>query len=341
MISVIIPAHNESKYLNRTIERIFATAYVHPEVIVVDQGGNGDIDSRAVVIDPGKNVGERIAMNLAAKAATRPFLFRIDAHCDFEPPGWDNLLVECTGDKDITVAVLTALDQNFQRLKGHWYGFCRLVVSQDENGTPGLEAKWQKANRDHNSYAAVEPNMAFTGCGFLIRKAFYDEIGGADEELPAMGAIGEEFAIKAWLAGGKVQTRTNCVVGHVFGTGGYDTGGVKRAQQALFERYGDRYAEISARFPDWDEVTLIRTDQPGKVLRTVVVDRTDTHETKDNATGRLIRRRVETFRYVWVEDEHSDEKDWTEPQIEAKYAPLGVKIGEKVVHFDAEGKELT
>jgi glycosyltransferase involved in cell wall biosynthesis len=46
---------------------------------------------RAKVIAPGHNVGERVAMNRAAKAATGEFLLRIDGHCNASPQGWDGL----------------------------------------------------------------------------------------------------------------------------------------------------------------------------------------------------------------------------------------------------------
>lgn len=336
MISVIIPAHNERIYLNRTIQNLFDTCLVEPEVLVVDQGGNGTIDPRARVITPGENVGERKAMNLAAAAATRELLFRIDAHCDFSPHGWDIMLAEVTGERDLTVAVLTATDKNWQREPGHWYGLCRLIVNVDEHGRKGLECKWQTPNLDLK-YNAVEPNMGATGCGMMIRRKFYDEMGGADETLPKMGAIGEEFAIKAWAHGGKVQTRTDVMVGHIFGTGGYDVSGVKVAQQKLWDQYGHIYNDVAAKFPDFEGVGLVRTDEPGPGVRTVTVDRQDVLDTK-GPQGQLIRRRIERYRYVWLATEHPDEQDWTDQQIELKYSKRGTKIGEDILYANEKGE---
>lgn len=362
MISVIIPAQGEDKYLNATIDHIFRTCARTPEVIVVDNGGNGDIDKRAVVINPGSNVGERTAMNLAAQAATRDYLFRIDAHCDFAPQSWDVMLAESTGPKDITVAVLGAATpiweglekrkqdhwlsqgkkpedwQAWQIEKGHWYGLCRMIVSEDAQGKKGLECKWQKANRDHNAYKTLEANMGMTGCGFMIQRDFYWELGGADESLPAMGAIGEEFAIKAYAAGGKVQTHTDVWIFHIWGTGGYNTQNVKIAQQRLYEKYKDTYPSLAEKFPSFEGLKLVKTDQPGKNIRTVTVTRADTHDTTDSE-GKLIRRKIEKFRYVWLESEHPDEKDWMQEQIELKYASQGVKIDEEILYV-AESGEL-
>lgn len=361
MLSIIIPAHNEEPYLNRTIENICQTAYGPVEVLVIDQGGNGEIDLRAVVITPGENVGERAAMNLAAERATGEFLLRIDAHCDFSPAGWDRLMCEATGERDLTMAVLTALRkpwdlcsqaerqkwldggartrdewQDWGRLPGHWYGLTRLIISEDEAGRKGLEAKWQKPNRDHDHYQGVHPTMAATGCGMMIRKAFYLEIGGADESLPAMGAIGEEFAVKAWAHGGKCQVQSDVMLGHIFGTGGYDTSGVKVAQQALYERYGHLYDEIAGRFPTFEGLRLIKTDQPAEVI----VTRTDVTETRRPDSNVLLRRRTVTACYVWRLDEHPDERGLSEAEIRLKYGPQAVPIEEKVEWFDEQGRPV-
>ena len=353
MISVIIPAHLEDKYLNKTIDNICKTCEDEYEIIVALNGYHQEVDPRAQVVRLEHNMGERVAMNKAAMQAKGDYLFRIDAHCDFSPYGWDKMLAEVTGEKDITVAVLTAIYhdstadshltkeakakglQNWDRLPGHWYGLCRLIRS----GSPlGLEAKWQKPNRDKSTYKTVEPNMAITGCGFMIPKDFYWEIGGADEKLPAMGAIGEEFAIKAWLNGGKVQTRTDCFVGHIFGTGGYSTDGTKRAQQMLYELYGDRYDEIAEKFPDWEGVALIKADQPGPDIRTVIVNRTDETTTRDS-DGEVLRVSRQEFRYVWLETEHPEEKGWSEQQIQEKYAPLATAVGDPTVMYPEENPE--
>lgn len=362
--SVIIPAVNESNYLPRTITNLLSTATGRLQIIVVDYGGNGPrVEHKQVLWLPVEtNRGERYAMNLAASHAKCTHLFRIDAHCDFQPEGWDQQLTACTGEKDITVAVLTAiyppwdiLDQrrkdawtksdkspadwdqqrSWKREPGHWYGLCRFVVSEDDRGRKGLECKWQKANRDHAGYSGLVPNMGLTGCGFMLRKSFYDSIGGADESLPAMGAIGEEFALKAWHSGGKVQTNTDVTVGHIFGTGGYDTSGVRVAQVELYKRYALTYERIRRDFPDFEEAKLIRTDQPGRPIRTVTVNHETTYDTADDK-GKLLRRRIEQKRYVWVETEHPDEKGWSVAQIEAKYGPAGYKIGEQIYYTDEQ-----
>ena len=317
MISVIIPAYyKEEPYLNRTIENIYRTAIGDIEVIVILNGYYQEVDDRARVIRLEENMGERVAMNAAARGALGEFLLRIDAHCDFYTPGWDKMMADVTGPKTITVAILTAVDKEWNRLEGHWYGPCRLM--------PNMEAKWEKPNANRD-YPTVVPNMAFTGCGWLIPLEFYNELGGADESMPKMGAIGEEFAVKAWLAGGKVQSRTDVMIGHIFGTGGYDTMGVTQALQMLEQKYGDRYEEIRAKFPD-TEIVPLRTAKQYQEHRTVTVDRKDTTVTKDGDAN-VIMKKIEHFRYVWVDD--GSESKLTDDEIRVKYAPLAHKVGEE------------
>lgn len=362
-LSVIIPAYNEAPYLNRTVNNIYDTASGDVEVVVVNQGGNGPIDERCVVVEPAHgNVGERVAMNMAAARASGTHLFRIDAHCDFSPVGWDEMLCGVTGPTDLTMAVLTAIRKpwdatsqeekdewlakgksrvewsDWTRLPGHWYGFTRFVCSNDDDA---LEAKWQKPNHAHDHYHGVHPTMAATGCAMCLTADFYDKIGGADVSLPPMGAIGEEFAIKAWHYGGCCQVHTDVMVGHIFGTGGYATDPVIEARQKLWQQYSETYHQVVAlpQFADFTPLRIVKATQPGPPARTVTVTRIDTTDTSDD-TGKLLRRKVETFKYIWLSAEHQDELQLTDKQIEKKYAAEAVKISEKIIYADNDGDLL-
>jgi glycosyltransferase involved in cell wall biosynthesis len=329
-VSVIIPAYNEGKWLPRTIQNILDTAKGRIQIIVVDYGGNGpdgevyqttDKHVKSIVL---KNQGERVAMNAAARAAKCSHLLRIDAHCDFSPEGWDVMMEEVTDHGHMTQAMLTAVDKEWNRLPGHHYERCRLHAN--------MEAKWEKPNGDISKQTVV-PNMSSTGCGFMMTKDFYWQIGGANEAYPKMGAIGEEFSVKTWLNGGKVQTRTDVIIGHIFDTGGYDTGGVLKARECLVRDFGDRYDEIYQKFPDLDWGADMR---PTAVLKDICVDRTDTLETKDDA-GVVVRIKHEYFKYYWVRSEHPEEANWTEEQVREKYAPLGMKVGEEILVRNMDG----
>ena len=67
-VSVIIPAHNEQEYLNRTIKNIFATAKGEIEVIVVLNGYDQEVkwknSPKVNVLGLEHNEGERVASAL-------------------------------------------------------------------------------------------------------------------------------------------------------------------------------------------------------------------------------------------------------------------------------------
>lgn len=321
-VSIIIPAHNEQKYLNQTIDNMISSAKGDVEVVVILNGYDQQVDKRAKVLRYKNNLGERVAMNTAAHIATGTHLLRIDAHGDADE-GWDVKMLELFKDKPkaIAVAVLTAVDKDWNRIKGHWYGFCNLL--------PNMEAKWNHDRNNAKEHEIFEPNMAVTGHGFMIAKDLYFEIGGADESLPEMGAIGEEFAVKAHLFGDGIYTRTDVVLGHIFDTGGYDTSGVLKAREMLVEKYGDRYEEILACFGD----VKMGTQTAEKTQRTVTVNRTDEEVTRDE-NGKVLEKIVRHYVYV-----HKDNgKGMTPEEIEKKYAPVAQLVATDKYYPDPNGK---
>jgi len=319
MISILIPAYNEQLYLNKTIDNFISTAEGDVEVIVVLNGYDQEVDERAVVIRSPENIGERKAMNAAARIAKGEYLMRIDAHCDMSE-GWDTKMIEVLDKypRGIAVSVLVGRDKNWKPEPG-WYAFCKLL--------PTMEEKWTSKKE----YGVIEPNMAFTGCGWVISKDFYWSFGGADETLPIMGAIGPEFALRAWLEGDGVYTRTDVVCGHIWNTGGYNTSDVVQVRKKLTEKWGSRYGEIMKKFPEHNEKPGTKT---AKEHRTIVVERKDEHVTTDNATGKPIKKVIEVFKYVFEDDGTGP----SETEISKKYGPKAKKVSEELYYPNDVGE---
>ena len=303
-VSVIIPAHNEQAFLNKTIDSFLSNAAGFVECIVVLNGYEQDVDPRARVIHNKENLGERIAMNQAVKAALGKYIIRIDAHCDIDK-GWDTKLIEAFKDKPhaVVVPVITCLDKNWKRHLGHWYGFCKLL--------PTFEEKWHTKKE----YGIVEPNMGLTGCGMMMNREWYLAIGGADENMPRMGAIGPEFATYAHLHGDGVFTRTDVLLGHVFDTGGYDTSGVAKARETLSKKYGTEYFKIASKFRDWEGVSRKRITD--KTVRTVTINRRDVTVEK-NDQKQTTKRIIRTYQYIYKDNGEGP----SEEELQDKYGPL-------------------
>ena len=324
MISIAIPAHNEEKYLNRTIDNFLSTARKgEVEIIVVLNGYDQEVDNRAIVIKRPENVGMRKALNIASRIARGKSLMFIDAHCNITPE-WDTKMLESLRKhpKGIIVAPITAIDKDWTGSRG-WYGFCEM--------RPNMQPVWH----GKKTYKVTEPNMAVTGCGLLMAKDFYLSFGGLDDNLPKMGAIGSEFSIHGWLDGDGIYTRTDVLLGHIFDTGGYDTGSANNAQEILHKRWGHRYQEISNRFPEFKERMRMNMETKKK-HRTIVVERKDVHVTTDDKTNKPIKKIVELFKYVYEDDGSGP----TEEEIRKQYGPKAYKVGEELYYPNSteEGK---
>ena len=320
MISVIIPAHNEQAYLNKTIDNFLSMADGCVEIIVVLNGYDQVVDTRAIVIKNEENIGMRKALNRASKIAGGEYLMFIDAHCNISEH-WDTKMLEPFKQypRGIVVAPMTAINKDFTGGRG-WYGFCEMK--------PNMQPVWKGKKK----YQTIEPNMGLTGCGLMMTRDFYLYFGGLDESLPKMGAIGSEFSIHGWLDGDGIYTRTDVLLGHIFSTGGYDTGEVAIAQEILHKRYGDRYKEILNNFAE--RPSNMSKSSTTKEHRTVIVDRKDEHITTDTGTGKPIKKVVELFKYVY--EDNGD--GLSEKEIAKRYGPKASKVGEEVYYPAEDGQ---
>lgn len=212
MISVIIPARKEP-YLNRTIKNLYENAVGDIEVIVVLDGEKSHVDSRARVIYHSEPQGRRIGMNEAAAVAKGEYLFHVDAHCSMTK-AWDEKLKESCLDNALVVSIISSLDEETWKIKpGHSYTF----VSLDKS----LVEHWWGKYKKLEDCDITEETMAFTGCGWMIRKDYYWAVGGCDESLGQLCHLGPEWALKVWLHPkhpGRVILRTDVICGHVFAT---------------------------------------------------------------------------------------------------------------------------
>ena len=207
MISIIIPARQEP-YINKTIESLYDNASGEIEVIVVLDGENTDIDSRAKVILHPMPLGRRVSMNEAVVIARGKYLLHIDAHCSMTPE-WDRKLQEVCEENILVVSIVAAMDESTWEIKPrHYYTF----VSLDKN----LIEHWWGKYKKLSDCAITEETMALTGCGWMIRKDYYQSLGGCDESLGQLCHLGPEWALKVWCNLGKLLLRTDVFCGHIF-----------------------------------------------------------------------------------------------------------------------------
>ncbi len=262
-LSVIIPARNEM-FLKRTVDDVLAKSEANTEVIVISDGDWPleplDDDPRVLLIRTGKPVGQREAINIAARISTAKFIMKLDAHCIVDQ-GFDRKLMEdCEYTWTVVPAMynLHAFDWVCEKCGNKWYQsptpkFC----CKDKNGKvqnekcdnttrfkrkmvwkPRLNkrSEFMRFDRDlHFQYwgsfkdrpeaqGDIADTMSLVGACFFMHRQRYWDLDGSDEEHGSWGQQGTEIACKTWLSGGRLVVNKKTWFSHLFRTQGGDFG---------------------------------------------------------------------------------------------------------------------
>lgn len=213
LISII---EQDLQYIEKTIEDIKKNALGKLEIIVFCDGFLHKekcrnkiyslVNETNVILGGNYIGGQRYAMNEMAKIAKGKFLFKIDGHCRMSPD-WDARMKASCKNETIVTAVFDHLDENFEP-EGRDSAFVRL----DKHAQTHFLRPWKPLRKRE----IEEETMAFTGCAWMIRKDYYNKLGGCHEPYGKHGALGSEWSLKTWLTGGKILIRTDVVCYHLF-----------------------------------------------------------------------------------------------------------------------------
>lgn len=252
MTSVIIPARDEI-HLNRTIENLLANATGNIEIITVLDGYECDVmkDTKIKVIKHKEPLGLRVAMNEAARIAVGQYLFRIDAHCTMNE-GWDTKLKCACDDRSIVVPVIKELNPDT------WQIYEKSPIGAFAYLDQNFCHKWWSNYKPQKSWKIIEEIMSFIGSAWMIKKEYFEQLGGFDDmTLGKYGFDSEEISLKVWLSSqypGRVLLRTDVICGHRFYNNKEERPfiewGIPFSQwrQKVIDRYGDRIYELIKRF---------------------------------------------------------------------------------------------
>lgn len=206
MLSVLIPACNEP-YLDRTIYDCLDKAKGEVEVIAVLDGYWPSVSiedrKRLTLIHHTKNIGQRPAVNEAAKLASGEYIMKLDAHCILDK-GYDvKLAADCKYDWTVIPRRHGIIEDKWKRRPGK-VDYMRMT-SPDEKGDLGLRATaWTDYRKRPEAQGDITDVMVCQGsCWFMHRKRF-EEIGMLDEGHGHWGAMGCEISCKTWLSGGRL-----------------------------------------------------------------------------------------------------------------------------------------
>jgi hypothetical protein len=251
-VSVLIPARNEM-WLAKTIESVLSHSEMDTEVIAVLDGAWADPpipdNPRVQLIYHSESIGQRAAINEAARMSTAKYVMKLDAHCDVDQ-GFDRKLMQPYEDGELEGNVTTiprmynlhVFDwkcnscghQSYQgpvpkkcEKCGKSEGFERVVI-----WTPRWNRRADFARFDKNLHfqywgaCGKRPEadvdlaevLCFVGACFFMPRERYWEIDGCDERHGSWGQQGVEMSCKSWLSGGRMIVNKRTWFSHLFRT---------------------------------------------------------------------------------------------------------------------------
>ena len=234
-VSVLIPARNEV-YLQKTIESILEAAEEDIEIIAVCDGYWPDPpikdDPRVILIHHTEAIGQRPAINEAARMATGKYVLKTDAHSMFDK-GFDvKLKADCEYDWTV-IPRMYNLDIETWQPKWNKKTDYMFILSPDDEDKPFRHNYWdgkcaRKYPEEYRAYKKriknapeIDDVMNGQGACFFMHKDRFWELGGMDEDHGSWGQFGTELACKTWLSGGKMVTSLKTWIGHLFRTGNF------------------------------------------------------------------------------------------------------------------------
>jgi len=250
MISVLIPSRNEF-LLKKTIETTFAAAEGEIEIIAVLDGDRDipkvDNDPRLTLIYHEEPIGQRAAVNEAAKLAKGKYILKTDAHSTFDK-GFDvKLAADCEYDWTVIPRMYNLHAFDWVCENGHNFyqdKYNPFKVNQCPDCGKQLKIKyvWQIRRHKRTDFMYINNELkvkywhafgkrpeakgkivdimnGIGACWFMHKKRFLD-LGGLDEKHGIWGQVGVEVACKAWLSGGRHVVNKNTWFAHVFRTTG-------------------------------------------------------------------------------------------------------------------------
>jgi GT2 family glycosyltransferase len=205
-VTAIVLAYGDEPWLHDVVAAILDATGVDLDVIVVDNGSDavaglppGD---RIRVLTPGTNRGFTGGCNLAAAAAQGEFLAFINSDAVVEPDALARL-VRVAAEPGVGLAT----------------GSIRLADTPERINSAGNPVhfsglSWAGGNGEPASrYAQRRPVAAGSGCGFVIARERWRELGGFADEYFAY-CEDTELSLRLWQRGLSVEYVPDAVVHH-------------------------------------------------------------------------------------------------------------------------------
>ena len=228
-LSVIIPARNEI-YLEKTLLNVLENARGDIEILTVLDGYKPDPeikidDNRLKFIYNETSIGQRQAINQAARQASGNYMMKLDAHCAVDE-GFDvKLIADCQPDwtviprmynLDITTWTPKHIDNFAMAMSRRKVTDYMYIGWNDKNELRTLYYSHSLYKELHRNETLIDDTMSCMGCCFFMQMDRFWELGGCDEGHGGWGQQGIEVALKAWLSGGSLKVNKKTWFSHWF-----------------------------------------------------------------------------------------------------------------------------
>lgn len=254
-LSILIAARNE-EFLNLTLKDIISNMRANTEVVVV-------IDNNELV-EPVLNhprirvfympevIGQRAAINLAARNAKGKYIMKLDAHCKLAE-GFDRVLIDNYKPNQTVIPRmynLHAFDWQCQKCGSRVYQGPYPDQCYLDESTPNLSCDnktdfkkvivwkekpkpisdffyfdkelrfkyWSAFNKRQESLGDISETMSNLGaCWFMSKEMFFD-MDCLDENHGSWGQMGTEISCKTWLSERQQVVNKKTWFSHMFRT---------------------------------------------------------------------------------------------------------------------------
>jgi len=250
-LSVLIAGRNEM-FFKRTIDDVLKNSRGNTEVIAVFDGGWADPqipdNPRVTIIYNHKAVGQRAAVNQAARVSKSKYVMKLDAHCAMDE-GFDvKLMADCEPNWTVVPRLynLHAFDWVCVKCKKTIYQGPTPTKCPDCGDKMERQMIWKPRLNRRSDFMRFDSDMHFQywgdygsreeakgdicdvmgnlGACYFMHRDWYWDIGGLDENHGSWGQMGTEISCKTWLRGGRQVVNKKTWYSHMFRTQGGDFG---------------------------------------------------------------------------------------------------------------------